>query len=228
MSRDVTTSISPCGSNCTFTTTFYGPAVKCSSRVMNETVLVETPADGFYRPPLYTGGWSTADGLGAMNTTSSARPGWISTGNETTDHIDTFYVAQYTVPPQTLVNTTARLATYKRLTALTTCKLHRSMYTLKTEYENGHRTLAVSTHMQESLESLWLTNNTDTEFHSSNLELINEPTRLQVTNLFALVDGLVQALAGQYYPNSVLSVHPSRNTELTESDPRVGYLRTPQ
>lgn len=100
------------------------------------------------------------------------------------------------------------------------------MYTLTTEYENGHRTLSVSTHTQESLESLWFTNSTDYNPHVSNLEPIDEPTRLQVTNLFALVDGLVQALAGEYYPNSVLSFHAPQSQQLTASDPTIDYLRT--
>jgi hypothetical protein len=81
--------------------------------------------------------------------------------------------------------------------------------------------------MQDSLESLWLTNSTDYDPHVSNLEPIDEPTRLQVTNLFALVDGLVQALAGEYYPNNVLSFHLPQSQELTASDPRIDYLRTP-
>ncbi|KAH7396917.1 hypothetical protein DE146DRAFT_756604 [Phaeosphaeria sp. MPI-PUGE-AT-0046c] len=228
VSRDVAASISPCGSNCTFTTPFYGPAVKCNTTILNETISIDTPADGVYRPPVYTGGWSTVYSSGALDTTSSSRPGWINTDNKTDDHIDTFFVAQHTVPPQTLVNTSTQLATYNRSTTLTTCKLHRSMYTLKTVYENGHRTLAVSTQMQDDLESLWLINNTVPDYHSSDLEPINESTRLEVTNLFALVDGLVQALAGQYYPNTILSNYPSLSSQVTESDPRIGYLRANQ
>lgn len=199
--------------------------MQCETTIVNETVTIEIPTDGFHRAPVYTGGWSTARGRGVSNTSSTPRPGWTNIGNEPDDHIDTFFVAQHTIPPQSLVNITAQLATYIRSTTLTTCTLHRSMYTVQTAYENGRRTLSVSTHMQETLESLWLANSTDLEPHVSNLELINEPTRLQVTNLFALVDGLVQALAGEYYPNTVLSFQPSQSQEPMASDPRIDYLR---
>jgi hypothetical protein len=226
MTRDVLSTVSPCGQNCTFMMTFYGPTVKCNTTTLNEIGLIPESASDTYRAPIYSGGWSTVNDRG-LSQSASLVPGWVlpDGASETSrkDRPDTFFVARHELATQHPVSAITNTSSYPRTTYLTSCKLHRGIYSLNTVYSKGQRNLRLTTDARESLDSLWHM----TEENIESLRLPDPPINVEVTNLFALADSLVQALTGEYYNHSVIRRQDLLKPKPWRPDPRLGYLRKP-
>lgn len=221
VSGGIIASTRTCRQNCSFVTDFEGPSVKCKTLTFNEIVDVNLRGEDVYFPPVYSGGWNSA------RNSSSTTPGWYNPHENNTipsqatnegmlyqarTRPDTFFVSQHT-----LTNARPRLSgerlSYQRATKKLDCQLYRSNYTVTTKYVDGLRKVYVVSAFTESLETLW-GRDTWKYYPNASLSTAVVPKELgstiQVINLFALADGLVQALSGEYYNNTGISVRSLR------------------
>ncbi|KAF1911485.1 hypothetical protein BDU57DRAFT_105750 [Ampelomyces quisqualis] len=237
ISRNVAASTSPCGQNCTFTTSFMGPLFKCHSTTFNETVNLDLAIEHQYRPSIYSSGWTTNYGTGAEEDIATFH-GWrwpqdehpFSCGpSESTQYghgqmcrghsfPDTFFVSEHTAPHSSLL-TGGLNATYERSTRMKTCSLHRATYVLQTQYTEGNRILNVSATRQQTLEELWTAD--QDRLVPSNLSSPIPPKFMptyEVLNLFAVFDSLVQALSGEYYTSNIIALNNSGQASIQPAD----------
>jgi hypothetical protein len=168
---------------------------------------------GYYLPT-YSSGWSTTSseeqaGQGKLGIVSYT-PGWFLPGKYMSDvanRLDSFFVAQHTIPKQPDQNASGGAFTYQRSTQRTSCVLHRGKYNLTTEYLNGERKLSVSASVDDTLEALWNLNQHPNPGRRAKYEScipMNGTSSYQVMNIFALFESLVQALGGKYYNGTAI------------------------
>jgi hypothetical protein len=242
ISRDVIASTSPCGTNCTFTVSFHGPLAKCNTTTFNETIPIEfSEGQDTQYLPKFSGGWNVT-GIDRSLNLESTTPGWVTPianpgigpceSNDPDIDLcvavftrpDTFFVSQHYIPAQT-TDASGRVATYQRSTQKTSCKLHLGKYTLRTEYMDGKRILNVSTSEEETLEALWAVDHNKPIGRSEGDQIpINMDSTIRVINVFALFDGLVQALRGEYYDGMSLMLGGSK-VETISNNPLEEYIR---
>ncbi|KAH3993680.1 hypothetical protein HBI13_190520 [Parastagonospora nodorum] len=237
VSGDIVASTRGCRQNCSFVTDFQGPSVKCKTLAFNEVVEANLRGDDVYFPPVYSGGWTSA------RNSSSSTPGWYNPHENDTvpsqatnegmlyqarTRPDTFFVSQHS-----LTNARPRLSgerlSYQRATEKLECQLYRGNYTVTTKYVDGLRKVYVVSKFTESLNALWGRDSWK-YYPNASLSTAVMPKELsstiQVINLFALVDGLVQALSGEYYNTTGIVVPGSRLS--TSSKIRNGRSRSNQ
>jgi hypothetical protein len=235
VSGDIVASTRGCRQNCSFVTDFQGPSVKCKTLAFNEVVEANLRGDDVYFPPVYSGGWTSA------RNSSSSTPGWYNPHENDTvpsqatnegmfyqarTRPDTFFVSQHS-----LTNARPRLSgerlSYQRATEKLECQLYRGNYTVTTKYVDGLRKVYVVSKFTESLDALWGRDSWK-YYPNASLSTAVMPKELsstiQVINLFALVDGLVQALSGEYYSTTGIDVPGSR---LSTSKIQNGRSRKP-
>jgi hypothetical protein len=82
--------------------------------------------------------------------------------------------------------------------------LHRGNYTFRTKYLNGQRTSNMSATAGACLEVLWSLDRSKPKGQFSDRISLNMTSTYQVINIFALFDGLVQALSGAYYSDKAI------------------------
>ena len=226
VSGGIIASTRACRQNCSFVTNFDGPSVKCKTLTFNELVDVNLRGEDVHFPPVYSGGWTSA------RNSSSSTPGWYSphenntTPSQATNEgmlyqartrPDTFFVSQHT-----LTNARPRFSgerlSYQRATKKLECQIYGSNYTVTTKYVDGFRKINVVSALTESLDTLW-GRESSRYYANASLSAVVVPRELnstiRVINLFALVDGLVQALSGEYYNSTSINVRGSRPSSST-------------
>jgi len=180
---------SPCGSNCSFTTTFIGPYLFCNAT--NFTQLVSSKSDTYLRGSFsdlyidyYSGVWDTpldelgGDGVGSV---------WFTNETVLMPNIS----INISRPAGLIYSTSSSFADNASLIVETQqffCVPGRAAYNLNTTYVDGARKLSLSTEYLGSLLDICqqeecVVNQTDAKF--------------QALSLFSIVDSMFTPLSGK-------------------------------
>lgn len=209
---------SPCGQNCTYTISFNGPSVECTSTNVTETVLATFDSGGRHIAPRFTAGWtprknaSQAEywGLGWLPLNESEL---IRGGNSDCygrkymcpqSRISTFFLSEHTPVGKPLLLGDGDDIEYKLETRRLLCTPQRVKYSMKLNFRDGSQSLNISLSDPESLNSLW--DPTKPKVNPGKYEPVfsNLTYSIEVYNLFSLIDSFIQPLSGTNPSNTAV------------------------
>jgi hypothetical protein len=181
--RQIATTTSPCGTNCTFSLEFTGPYVQCTENLLNRSVTEDEFYTGIYAR-YYSGGWEPI----VKEDTDTT---WLPFGKFSMN-ISRPVGEYYSGHQNTSFNDMLALETHQ-----VSCLPGRASYTLQTSYANGVRELSYTTKYLGALQDIWKADNTQFPGNSSALADLNN-NDFEAMNLYALTDSFVSAMAGNY------------------------------